>query len=454
MRRTDLPRGIRLRAQPAVRTGQIFKPEKPWEQSDAGFSVSTVIQDGTTYKAWGGNFYFESTDGMNWRRPDLGLVERDGSRKNNLLENGVGTVFKDPAGPESERYKWVNDGDITKEQLEVFKTKRPDAWDQRAFREDVGRVFGVFGGVSSDGLRWTRLEDPLVVEHSDTQNTAYFDERLRKYVIYTRNYMIGPRSENAGELGFRSWWDAGRRSIGRTESDNFREFPLSEVIMEPSSDMAPHDLLYTNCKTTIPGAPDQHLMFPAIWHAAADDTTSIALASSHDGKLWSFVPGGPVLETAPFGEWDGGCVFSHPNLIELPNGDWALPYTGFIYPHKYPRGKWKLATGYALWPKGRLVALEAPEYGEFATVAIVPPGRKLRVNALTMRGGSVLVEVCGLDRNLLDGRSFADAKPIVGDQQAAPAVWKGQDDLGHKDGTAIVLRFRLDRAKLFGLEFA
>jgi len=225
------------------------------------------------------------------------------------------------------------------------------------------------------------------------------------------------------------------------------------VILEPGPEMPPSDLLYTNCYTTIPGAPDHHLMFPTVWHAAADDTTSVALASSHDGRLWHFVPGGPVLETAPFGEWDGGCVFANPNLIELPDGAFALPYTGYGFPHKYPRGQLKYATGYAIWPKGRLVALEALEIGEFATAVFFPPGRKMRINADTRRGGRILVEVTNLGHQTLPGRSFDDCVPIIGDHHRTIVAWKGSDDLGHADGAAIMLRFKLDRARLFGIEF-
>jgi hypothetical protein len=455
MARTDCPRGIRLVARPARRSGSIIKAEMPYEDGNPGYELTTVMRDGDVYRAWGGNACYESGDGMNWTRPELGIVEIQGSKRNNRTDFpvGSGTVFKDSSARDSERYKWVSCDSISPEEFEAFKKKRPDAWNPRAFRKDVGHIYALVGAVSPDGINWTKLPEPFSVEHSDTQVTGYYDERLRKYVIYTRTYMIGEVSEQNKDDRFRAWWDAGRRSIGRTESGDFRQSPVSEVILEPSPSMEPSDLLYTNCKTTIPGAPDHHLMFPAIWHAAMDDTTSIVLASSHDGRVWNWVPGTAVLETAEFGEWDGGCVFARPNLIELPNGDFALPYTGYIFPHKYPRGQWKLSTGYALWPKGRLIALEAQQLGEFATVAIMPPGRKLRINAVTRRGGSIRIEVANLDREPVTGRTFADSIPIVGDQHRTPATWKGGEDVGTPDGAPIVLRFKLDRASIYGLDF-
>jgi len=447
----DSPSGIRLAARPGQRTGPILQPQHPWENQ--GISLGTLIQDGGLFRAWGSGYY-ESADGIAWKRPELGLVEYHGSRRNNLLPGPTGTVFKDPSAPAAERYKGVYLQDARPASWEAYRSRRPGDWQCLALDADPGRIHAVHGAVSPDGIHWQTLPEPIVVEHSDTQIVACYDQRLRKYVMYTRNYPLGPRTRKIPYDGFRDQWAVGPRSIGRSETDDFRNFPVSEVILEPTPEMPPTDMLYTNCRTTVPGGPDHHLMFPAIWHRS-DDTTSIGLLSSHNGKLWNYVPGSPVFETAEYGQWDGGCIFTHPNLVELPDGRWVLPYTGYNFPHKYPRGQLRYGWGYAAWPKGRLVGLEAPERGEFATVAFLPPGRKMRINALTRRAGRILVEVVGYhDGKPLPGRTFADAAPIIGDQHWTPVSWKGQEDLGHNSGTAIFLRFRMDKARIFGLEFA
>jgi len=216
--------------------------------------------------------------------------------------------------------------------------------------------------------------------------------------------------------------------------------------------MAPADVLYTNCRTSIPGAPDSHLMFPTVWHTG-DDTTSVIVSAGSDGAVWNFVPGGPVFTTPAFGEWDGGCVFARPNLTELPSGDFVLPYTGYQFPHKYPRKQWTYGTGYMRWPKGRLVAVEAGELGYFATVGFVAPGARLRINAVTQRAGSIRVEVARLSGEAVPGRTQDECDPIVGDQFRTPVTWRGADELSVPAGTPIVLRVWLDHARLFGLEF-
>jgi hypothetical protein len=441
--RSEFPYGIRITARRANRLGPVIEPEGPAEEP-RGYLLGGILQEEGRYRAWLGSGYLESSDGISWQRPRVG----QGGTNNLGMSFLSGTVFKDPSAPPGERYKWVGDVEIPEEIYRRYREEHPNGWDWRSNFGTHGR--GIGGAVSPDGIHWKRLEQPLVAELSDTQVTGYYDERLRKYVIYTRKHMLGWNTQNAPQ-GM-PFWEVGRRSIGRTESDHFGDFPVSDYIMVPHPGMPPSDLLYTNCRTCIPGAPDLHLMFPAVWHVM-DDTTSTMIASSFDGKTWDYVPGGPVLEPPEFGEWDGGCHFASPHLLELPNGDFALPYNGYIFPHKYPRGQWKVAVGYAVWPKGRLIALEAPARGEFTTVAFVPPGRKMKINAVTARAGSILIEVEDLGRGLVPGRSFADSDPVVGDRFRHPVTWKGEEDLGHTENSAVRLRFRMERAAIYALDF-
>ncbi len=458
--------GIRLSARCAVRSGPVFRAERPWEEGGVG--IGTILKNGDIYRAWGstgwgdlktrGKRYFccfESGDGMNWERPNCGIIEYQGNCDNNLLDTEGGTVFIDPSAPDSERYKWISIVHFTKEEYKKYCRQRPGEVDSKSYRKDpqgVDLFMGVRGAVSPDGFHWKILPDPLVMTHSDTQIVAYYDTFLKKYVGYFRDWMVGPQAETTkDEEGIR-WLTIGRRAIGRAETDDFYRFPLPELIIEPGPDMMPNHVLYTNCKTIIPGAPEQHLMFPAVWDTA-NDTTHIKLLSSHDGKIWNYVPGSPVLQTAEFGQWDGGCIFASPNLIELPNGDFALPYTGYNVPHKYPRGKATRACGYALWPKGRMVALEAIERGEFSTVAVVPPGNRLLINAVSKRAGHILVEAADLDGKPIPGREFEKAIPVIGDQYKTPVAWKGHDNLGIEPGQAVILRFKMDQASIYSLDF-
>ncbi len=453
----DRPAGVRIAAEPADRRGPIVAQERPWETQ--GIRVATLMLDQGKFRLWGSAettenehhpCYFESRDGRTWNRPNLGIVEFDGNKNNNLLAPGGHSIFKDPTAPPGERYKSVWHGSCTPKQFEEYRKTR--TWSTIATEMDVGKVHAIRAAVSPDGLRWTEVPDPIGFEPTDTQIVGYWDEVIGKYVLYTRSYMVSVRAPGFPPPSPEMYQLYCRRAIGRTESGDFRAFDPAGVIVEPGPEMSPSDQIYTNCRTTIPGAPDHHLMFPTIFDLNSD-TTRVEFMSSYDGRTWHRMPGGALLKTATFGQWDGGCVFASPNLVELPGGDWALPYTGYADPHKYPHGGVHYGIGLAIWPKGRLSAIVADDEGSFTTPPLIVPGKKLRMNAVAARNGHILVEAADLEGKPVDGRTFADAVAGMGDLHWTPVTWKEHADTGIQPGKPLVLRFRMKLAKIYGLQF-
>ncbi len=455
----DMPRGIKFVVERAEKRGPIIERDRPLVAM--GLSAGTLLKDGDKYRLWAGcqddqgaghEVYFESTDGLVWERPNLKLVDWGGETENNVLLGLPGAIFLDPTAPPEQRYKAVGTRDLTKERYDELCAKYPDRCEPRAWRADVGVAFALFGAYSPDGYHWTDVPEPLAVEHADTQNIGCWDALLGKYVLWTRNWWLSERAPGYAEGQGQPWYMVGRRSIGRSEAATFDQFPLSEIVLHSPPDMLPSEVLYTNCYGTYPGAPEARLMFPAVWDMASD-STRIVLASSTDSRYWDWLPNGTLFETGEFGEFDGGTVFAAPNLVELPSGDFALPYTGYAFPHKYPRGAWAYDIGMAIWPKGRLVGLEAEQLGEFSTVAFIPPGKKLKINAVTKRGGSLQIAACNIGRAPFGGRDFGDCTPLIGDLHNAPVKWAGGEDLGAGEGEAVVLKVKLNQAKLYWFEF-
>ena len=450
----DMPHGVRLVTEPAQKGVFPIEPEYPWEAE--GIEVQALMQLEDKIMAFGqckpgGSCYFESTDGVTWERPKLGLVEFEGNKENNLIPGFQGRAFYDPLAPPEERFKAANNSSYDLEAFESYKERRP--WQRMATEIDPGRVHAIFGYISPDGFNWTRLDEPLSVEVSDGGQYIYFDPHLKKYVMYMRAYMIGPRAEGYPNKQERYHHFGWRRAIGRSETDNFREFPLSDVVIETDVNMAPTDSFYFCMYTTIPKAPEHHLMFPSRY-IQAEDGGAIDLYVSYDGKRWDKAPGSPILNRSEYGQWDGGALWM-PNvgLTELGDGSWVVPFRGDPLPHKYPRGYYAEKWGLAIWPKGRLMAIEAAEEGAFTTMAFLAPGKQLRINALTSRVGEVLVEAADFNGKPIPGRTFEDAVPIIGDQFQTIVKWKEADDLGVEEGEPVILRFRMKKAKIYCLDF-
>jgi hypothetical protein len=438
----------------------LFKNDKPWDKW--GIRLFNLIYYNGKYRMWGRCYtdnlsgrpcYFESLDGIHWEKPNLGLVEFEGNRNNNLLPTELNfSIFIDQIAPPEERYKTLLHITIEEDHFQRLKKTRP--WYIMVMQPGFDKVHAIGGAVSPDGFHWKQLEDPISIEHGDTQNICYYDEKLGKYVLYTRQHMVEPGHAEEPFPHLKLHKHISRRAIGRAESETFREFPISEIILETSPDMNPSDEFYTNCYTTIPGAPDHHLMFPMVYNKAMDEQSKILFYSSYNGKTWHKVPGPPVLQTQPYGQPYGGMIKAHANLVERPNGDWILPFTGNNVPHKYPRrGAYQFTQGLLVWPKGRLTGIQTPEIGEFASIAFILPGRSIKVNALTKRTGYILVEAVDFEGNPLEGRSFEDCDPIIGDQYRRTVTWKGNSDLGVEIGTPVYFRFKMKFAKLYSLDF-
>jgi hypothetical protein len=457
----DIPHGVRLVGEPPVKGEFPIRPEYPWEAH--GIQITSVYQlDDGKIMAWGvckpgGNCYFESTDGLTWIRPKLGLVEFNGSKDNNLGGPGSFRGMYDPTAPPQERFKQLNNEEWTVEDFERhWKGKRP--YQRMAIEINPKVVQAVWGFTSPDGLNWRRSELPLSVETCDGGQYLYYDRKLKKYVMFIRSYMIGPRAEGFAPQPKSDDWKEDyykatiRFGIGRSESADFRYFPLADPIIETGNDIPPTDTFQFCLYTTIPKAPDHHLMFPTRWQRDQDRCV-IDLYTSYNGKTWNRVLA-PVVDTSNWGQWDGGSVWAlNGGLVELGNGDWILPYRGDLLTKSYPRGHLTQRWGAAIWPQGRLMAIEAQEQGSFATVAIVAPGTRLRINAVTRPTGQILAEAASLHGQTIPGRSFDQCIPINGHQYRKLVTWKAADDLGVKPGEPVMLRFRMFQARIYCLDF-
>lgn len=447
----DTPFGLRLCAVPACKGEPFLAPEMPWEGM---IGAPAVVQEGGRYRLWyeavpreesGGGVcnwlcHAESADGLTWQRSSLREQPVDG-RPSSIVYGGAlagpwgyhgGAVFVDPAAPAAERYKVLYLMHVTRAEAEAFQAANPER--AAAWPPVAERVCAVAGAVSADGLHWTRLPEPLVLHLSDTHNTVAWDAVRQRYVWFCRT------------------WVMGRRAVGRAETADFRRWPLPETILWPGADVGATDTWYGNGKTTYPGAPDYHLLFPWRWRIG-EDRFFTHLLTGPDGVLWGAPPANEVLAPGPRGAWDAGGTISGCGMVELPGDRIGIPYVGYRVPHKYPRRPPLGAFAWATWERDRLVALEADERGEFSTWVVTCPGTELRVNAITRHTGLVQVAVLGPDRVPLPGFGLDDCDPLEGDLRGRTVTWRGNARLADAPGQPRAFQLRLRQARLFSLRF-
>ena len=436
-----VPHGIRLVAQRARK----LPPVEDWK------GWGRIIYDGGRYRSW----YFEingiaklGSGSPAHARPPTSVVICAAESKDGLCWSEIGrceinvpgqrgfdgvTFMVDPAAPPGQRYKFIYCASFAEEmfqaQVEEYLGRPEHLRDGRISRE---RRYGIFAATSPDGLKWTALPEPLLLHPSDTDTTVFWDEVLRKYVMYTRMF----RDE--------------RRWIGRAESDDFAHWGPVVPIIWPRLDDPPDYDFYLNGYTRYPGLPHYQLMFPMVWHRYTE-RSEVRLYSSADGIAWNQVPGGPVIEPGEAGEWDSEFIAGGKDLVPMGEDKVAIPYAAICYPHKYPRwpavwDAWR--TGWAWWPTDRICAVVAEREGEFRTMPMAAPGRQIRLNCRTPMAGEIRIGVEGVAE-----RSADDCDPITGDHAGAPVHWKGQADIGAAEGAPVLLHVKLRAAELFGIEW-
>ena len=225
--------GAELRAQQPIEKGIVLELDQPWEGAFSGYF--TVIQEPQRFRLYyrcvpnakgDGNAsestcYAESADGVHWKKPDLGLFEVYGTRKNNVIlanqppfsHNFAPFLDARPGVPTSERYKAL--AGTAKSGLVAF--------------------------ASADGIHWRKLREQPVLPASsksmyDSQNVAFWSTAEGKYVCYFRIFKQFPSGgirwvARTTSKDFLDWTTACR--------DDLRRCALRTPVHEPDQSLFP-----------------------------------------------------------------------------------------------------------------------------------------------------------------------------------------------------------------------
>jgi hypothetical protein len=425
-------------------TLKVHKPEAqdvalicdaPWEGNTSGYFA--LFQDGETFRCYyrGTHYdeakkkgahtettcYAESRDGIRWTKPNLGLVEFNGSKENNIILMGEGCTnfapFRDanPNCPPESRYKALaSTGDNNTRKL------KPSL---QAWR-------------SADGLRWSRVrEEPVISAGSfDSQNTAFYDAERGEYRAYWRYFTGGYTDE-------RGWKPKGVRAIRTATSKDFLNWEKQTDLQYGDAPLAQ---LYTNAVRPYARAPHLFLGFPTRYQPKQEQVEPV-LMTSRDGvnfRRWE-EPLIPV--TAPKDRDGNRSNYMTLGVLQLSGNDRELS----VYATEaYYKGPGSRIRRFTIRVDG-FVSASAVK-GELITKPLTFSGSKLTVNIASQ--GTTRVELQDADGKALPGFALEDCTPVQGDFIDRAVVWKG-GSLAAIAGKPVKLRFVLQQADLFALRF-
>ena len=427
-----------------IRREPVIVGDKPWDE--ASVSYMSIIRDGDLYRGYYRCYeprsdrarsprltaYAESADGIHWEKPSLGVYEFNGSRDNNLVWKGPGANFcvfidDNPAEPPDRRYKAVvRTGHV---ELEALGLARPC----------------IFALSSPDGFNWGLLQDAPILTESpfDSFNTAFWDERIGQYVIFTR-----------GVGGSDGPFRGGVRWIRRATSDDFLNWSGLELI---DTGEVPSEHLYTNACVPYERSPNTYLMFPSrlvLEHTPDPDwpngpgVNDIALMSSRDGITWdrsfmeAFIRPGLDKEN-----WHERGIYFERGIFQTSEDTLSM----YCSDHwRYPSTR---ISRYALRTDGFVSVNAGYRGGEFTTKPLVFEGSELEINYSTSAVGSVQVEIQDEQGRPQQGFALADSPEQYGDKIDHRVLWSGGRDVSSFAGRPVRLRFVLKDADVYAFKF-
>ncbi|MAG36699.1 MAG: hypothetical protein CL878_10735 [Dehalococcoidia bacterium] len=434
-----------------ARKGVAVAAEHPWERVISAFFLT--LHDGEKSRmyylcsaepeqGWYHCAYAESDDGIEWRKPNLGIIEFGGSKENNLVYGGPHTEFAPflDANPDvrpDERYK---------------------AFVVSDFEGRVGKP-ALVPLASPDGLQWRPLSDgPMLTDGPfDSHNLPFWDTWRGEYVLYARGR--GTRSHTRAPDTYVSDPQQGPvRWIRRATSPDFRHWtPLVDI----DCGDAPFEHLYTNACTPYERAPGTYLMFPSRFvqyrmpdnevarqASAGSGVNDIVLMSSRDGLhfdrsfLEAFIRPGLDVEN-----WRERGIYAGRGLVQTSPSELSI----YAREHRYQPTVH--IRRYALRTDGFVSMHAGYGGGELITEPFIFSGRSLALNYSTSAVGSVQVEVQDAEGHPQAGFGLDDCPEMFADEIEGMVTWEDHPDLSVLAGQPVRLRFRLVDADLYALKF-
>ena len=358
--------------------------------------------------------YAQSTDGVRWEKPELGLVEFQGSKANNIL-------FLDPnERPRGTPVYWV-----VKDYAEADPGRRYkmmlNRWDFR------GRGVGI--GWSADGIRWEFAAYVNRLGGFDTHNLFFWDDRIGLYTGYFRTHVRG------------------KRSIGRATSPDAFHWSAPVTVHTLDERDPPAWQIYGPGIFKYSRARDVYVMYGE-GYDSENEIFRGQLGLSRDGIHWKRFRDGYFADTGA-GTWDAGSVRPVP-AEAVVDSRMAVFYTGSD--HSLHDWEGTRGVGLATYQQGAFAGWRARSEGTVTTRLLLAKDREpaLLLNA-EAEGGEVRAELLDADGNPIPGYTREVCRPLTGNGHQQEVVWEGQENLAPVVAQgAFSVRLYLERATIYG----
>ena len=356
--------------------------------------------------------YAESTDGITFSKPSLGLFEIDGSRENNVVWTGKGSHNFSP-----------------------FKDTSPTCVPEQRYKAVAGGP--LIALASADGLRWETMQDEPVITHGafDSQNLAFWDSVRGEYRDFHRRGRDGVRD------------------VMTCTSDDFLHW--TDPVFVEYVPGTPKEHLYTNAITPYFRAPHILLGFPKRFvpnrklveehsHPGVSDGV---LMSSRDGQNWerwgeAFLR--PGLDPKRWTERNNAMAWG---MVPTSEEEISLYW---VEHYRHPTCRLRRGT---VRTDGFVSMHAGGEGGELLTRPLRFTGTRFLVNFSTSAAGSARFALCDEGGEPIKGFTMPQCPVLYGDEIEREVTWSSGAEIASLADRAVRLRVRLKDADLFSFRF-
>ena len=376
--------------------------------------------------------YAESPDGINWKKPELGLIDYRG-------------------------WKQTNVGMVGRQKCQAFRViPNPPSTGQpgRFLLNYKDNLPGAPGALclaySDDGIHWRPdPANPVMMGLRDTNHNLVYDDERERWLLFTRpmsyagqhkmteaDEAYGMKSRTAVSIGETPYSFGYPRNVIWTEEDENEKIDQNLV-----NKVGAH---FIGFKVMMDG----------------EGRTDTHLGFSRDGLYWQRLPGAePYLARGREGDFDFGEAMAPKNIV--PVDDWYYLYYSGHQSSQHDQETLS-SIGLAMVHRDRFVAQVGGEEGGYLlTREFLVEGDDLQVNVAPMihhtHFARFAAEVIRVPKRgwgppeVVEGYSFADCDAEPHDLLDYSLTWQGKN-LAPLRGTSVQIRFYLRNVGLYAMQ--
>jgi len=430
----------------------VLTADRPWETDN--ILIGSVFREGNTFKMYykvgyskpepndpPGTTqlrvaYAESTDGLHWTKPNLGIRTFEGNKENNLVHPLGMTCLPDPNETDPEhKYKAAY-----------------SHWQQ--MKAAIAH--------SADGINWTPYNggSPVTPRAADTVNQIVWDPQAKTYRLYTRTDY---QQELRAKIEVRGTRDMTNPHVKAdpTAWKTVREWALQEREPEEYKRRQIYSLngwFYEGVHFGLLWSyewPGDLSEGPHDLHARHErDIMNFFLLTTRNDEPWNLewvYANKPLIPRGPDGAFDKDWIQPAINIVTADDKHWIY-YSGAQERHDI-KGSRPVAIGLATLRLDGFAALEANgQRGSVVTKPFRLDDDTLEVNA-DATAGRLLVDVLDAVGQPIEGFTAKMCRSITTDDLRHKVAWKSEKQLASLVGQTIRLRFHLEGpAKLYSFQ--